>query len=66
MEIEEIDSPSDLKYRHLTEKISYYQQDLDSESQSRTDTFANKIRQLDDKVGKLRLAEEAKMDVIHT
>lgn len=62
-EVEDMESPSDLKYRHLTEKISYYQQDVDSESQTRTDTFAHKIRLLDDKVNKLRLAEEAKMNV---
>lgn len=64
LDIEEMESPSDLKYRHLTDKISYYQQDVDSETQNRTDTFAHKIRLLDDKVGKLRLAEEAKMNVI--
>ena len=65
-ELEDQESPSNVKFRHLTDKMSYYTQDLETESQTRTDIFSVKLRSIDDKVSKLRLAEEAKMNVIAT
>lgn len=57
------DSPASVKMKYLTEKISFFQQGAETESQIRTDSFVTRMRQLEDKVNKLQLAEEAKLNV---
>ena len=50
----------------LSEKLSFFQQDLDNDPQVRSDTFSTRIRLLEDKVTKLQISEEAKLNVIIT
>ena len=58
------DSPSHVKMKFLTEKISFFQHGMESESQIRTDNFTSRIRQIEEKVTKLQISEEAKLNVI--
>ena len=58
------DSPSNVKMKYLTEKLSLLSLGSESESQVRSDSFTNRIRQLEDKVSKLQITEETKLNVI--
>ena len=58
------DSPSNVKMKYLTEKLSLLSLGSESESQVRSDSFTNRIRQLEDKVSKLQITEESKLNVI--
>jgi hypothetical protein len=46
----------------FTEKLAYSQHDFDLEL-SRSDSFASRLRQLEDKVTKLQLSQDAKISV---
>ena len=58
------DPPSNVKMKYLTEKLSLLSLGSESESQVRSDSFTNRIRQLEDKVSKLQITEESKLNVI--
>ena len=57
-------SPSQVKMKYLTDKISYFQNGLEAESQVRSDTFLSRIRSIEDKVSKMQISEESKLNVI--
>lgn len=56
-------SPSHIKMKYLTEKLSFFQQGVETETQVRTDNFNSRIRQIEDKVNKLQISEESKLTV---
>lgn len=60
------DSPSNIKMKYLTEKLSFFHSDLDNESQIRGDAFFSKLRKIEEKVSKLQITEEAKLNVTPT
>ena len=60
---EEKDSPSNLKMKYLTGKLSYFHLNVENETQARSDNFINRIRLIEEKVNKLQISEEAKLTV---
>lgn len=57
------DSPSHVKMKFLTEKLSFFQHSMESESQIRSENFTSRIRQIEEKVTKLQITEESKLNV---